>query len=113
MNHSRLPIVVLYIAIIVLFMYCIYCSVYQRDTFMNYPQLTDPTQSTTSAANTTNEASDANQQYAMLLLYLKKNPATSARFIDDIKHKFFNEECTVKSFIDFDHIAEIPTGMVF
>jgi len=79
------------------------------DSFTNYAQMMDPTVFTVSHPD--KEA--ANQQYASLLLYLKKNPADSAAFIDDIKRKFFKDQCTVKNLIDFEHIAEMPQGMVF
>ena len=52
------------------------------------------------------DASDANMNYTSLLLFLKKNPDKSVKFITDIKNKFFDESCTVKN-INFDTITQL------
>ena len=52
------------------------------------------------------DASDANMNYTSLLLFLKKNPDKSVKFITDIKKKFFDESCTVKN-INFDTITQL------
>ena len=46
-------------------------------------------------------------------MYIQKNPASSVKFISDIKQKFFNDSCTVKDNIDFNNIAQMPNGMPF
>lgn len=55
---------------------------------------------------TDSDASDANMNYTSLLLFLKKNPDKSVKFITDIKNKFFDDSCTVKN-INFDKITEL------
>jgi hypothetical protein len=60
-----------------------------------------------------NEASSANNNYASLLMFIKQNPQTSAKFITDIKQKFFKPTCEVKDNIDFANIAKMPNGMPF
>ena len=52
------------------------------------------------------DASEANMNYTSLLLFLKKHPDKSVKFITDIKNKFFDESCTVKS-INFDTITQL------
>ena len=56
--------------------------------------------------STASDASDANMNYTSLLLYLKKHPDKSVKFITDIKNKFFDESCTVKN-INFDTITQL------
>ena len=56
--------------------------------------------------STASDASDANMNYTSLLLFLKKNPDKSVKFITDIKKKFFDESCTVKN-INFDTITQL------
>lgn len=56
--------------------------------------------------STASDASDANMNYTSLLLFLKKNPDKSVKFITDIKNKFFDESCTVKN-INFDTITQL------
>lgn len=55
---------------------------------------------------TDSDASEANMNYTSLLLFLKKHPDKSVKFITDIKNKFFDESCTVKS-INFDTITQL------
>lgn len=55
----------------------------------------------------------ANQQYAGLLLFLKKYPDRSIPFIKDIQSKFFTESCIVKPSISFSSLAQFPNGMLF
>jgi hypothetical protein len=46
-------------------------------------------------------------------MYIQKNPSESLKFIQDIKNKFFEDSCTVKSNIDFNNIAQMRDGMPF
>ena len=61
---------------------------------------------TDSDASAASDASEANMNYTSLLLFLKKHPDKSVKFITDIKNKFFDESCTVKS-INFDTITQL------
>jgi hypothetical protein len=80
-----------------------------HELFVNYPQQVNPM-----AKIQTNAAADtANNNYASILMFLQKNPATSAKFIEDIKQKFFSDSCTVRDNIDFANIAQMPNGMPF
>ena len=56
--------------------------------------------------NADSDATEANMNYTSLLLFLKKHPDKSVKFITDIKSKFFNESCTVKN-INFDTITQL------
>jgi hypothetical protein len=81
----------------------------KRDFFVNYPQQINPYE----APKSNPEAITANNNYASILMYIKKNPDKSAKFISDIKQKFFNDNCSVKNTIDFKSIATMPFGMPF
>lgn len=81
----------------------------KRESYINYAQQVDP-----EAKVTTNPAiANANTSYASILLFLQNNPAQSAKFITDLKDKFFTESCTVKNNIDFNNIAQLPNGAPF
>ena len=77
--------------------------------FVNYPQQVNPN----APIKSNPEANTANNNYASILMYLQKNPSSSLKFISDIKQKFFNDSCTVKNNIDFNNIAQMPSGMPF
>jgi hypothetical protein len=77
--------------------------------FVNYPQQVDPN----APIKSNPEANTANNNYASILMYIKNNPSSSLKFISDIKQKFFNDSCTVKDNIDFNNIAQMPSGMPF
>jgi hypothetical protein len=79
------------------------------DTFINYPQQVDPMKT----VNSNPDVAAANNNYAALLLFLQNNPSKSGNFIADIKQKFFTNNCTVKSDIDFNNIAKMSSGMPF
>jgi hypothetical protein len=81
----------------------------RREYFINYPQQVNPNAPIKSKP----EANTANNNYASILMYIQKNPASSVKFISDIKQKFFNDSCTVKDNIDFNNIAQMPGGMPF
>jgi hypothetical protein len=83
----------------------------QYDTYINYIHQVDPTVEIDSTVSS--EIATANNSYASLLMYIKNNPSKSAKFIADIKDKFFNDNCTVKSDIDFGNIAQFKGGMPF
>ncbi len=68
-----------------------------KQGFTNYPQQIDPTKPIKSDPDT----DEANQNYVQILYYLSKNPMKSTRFIEDIRTKFFNPSCSIKSDIDF------------
>jgi len=91
MNHTS-TIVILFI-IIIIFIY-----IYTVRTTENYSSELD---------------NAANSNYAAILLYLQSNPKQSVKFISDLKMKFFNDQCNVKSNIDFNNLAQLPYGPVF
>ena len=83
-----------------------------RERFINYPQMPNPMASVPSGTDS-NEAASANNDYASLLMFIKQNPQKSAKFITDIKQKFFKSSCEVKDTIDFANLAKMPGGMPF
>jgi hypothetical protein len=84
----------------------------QWERFMNYPQMPNPLAAVPSTTDSS-EASTANNNYAALLMFIKQNPQKSAKFITDIRQKFFKSSCEVKDTIDFPNIAKMPNGMPF
>lgn len=99
-------IIVLNIILLVIF---IYTTTNTYDYFVNYPQVVDPT----STPKSDQEANAANNNYASILMYIQSHPSKSINFISDIKQKFFNNSCTVKDDINFNTIAQMPSGMPF
>jgi len=81
----------------------------KRELFINYSQQVNPI--ITSQSNPNMDA--ANNNYASILMFIKDNPSKSIKFIQDIKQKFFDNNCRVKSNIDFNNIAELPSGVIF
>lgn len=79
------------------------------DSFTNYPQQVDPM----AKPKSNPEKDSANNNYASILLYIQNNPSKSFKFIQDIKQKFFDSSCSIKSDIDFNKIAQMPNGMPF
>ena len=61
---------------------------------------------TSTDTDANSEVSEANMNYASLLLFIKKHPDKSAKFITDIKNKFFEDSCSVKT-IHFDTITDL------
>jgi hypothetical protein len=111
MNLTKLgPSVWIIFLNIVLLIILLYTLSYKRyDSFINYPQQVNP-----SAKPTTNSGRDtANNNYASILMYVQQNPAQSVKFIQDVKQKFFDDSCKVKTNIDFSDIAQLPDGMPF
>jgi len=113
MNLTKLGfsswIIILNIMLFLILLYII--SINQRDSFINYPQQVDPLakpQSTDMAG-----VSEANNNYASILMFIQQNPSKSIKFIEDIKQKFFDNSCKVKPNIDFNNIAQMPNGMPF
>lgn len=86
-------------------------SINHRDSFINYPQSVDPLAKPQTTA--IEGISEANNNYASILMFIQKNPSNSIKFIEDIKQKFFDNSCKVKPSIDFDNIAQMPNGMPF
>lgn len=82
------------------------------ERFINYPQMVNPMAAVPSGTGS-NEAASANNNYAALLMFIQQNPQKSAKFITDIKQKFFKPTCEVKDNIDFANMAKMPNGMPF
>ena len=76
---------------------------------LNYAQQVDPI----AKPKSNPEANSANNNYASILMYIQQNPSKSLNFIKDIKDKFFEDSCKVKSNIDFANIASMPGGLPF
>jgi hypothetical protein len=84
-------------------------SLLRADTFVNVPQQVNP-----EAPITTDSAvTEANDQYAALLLFIKNNPSKAAGFLTDIQRKFFDRSCTLRSDINFNDILNFPEGAPF
>ena len=98
MNHLSRLIICLCILLIIIGYQII--KEFEVESFDSNPLAVVKTDSTAS------DASDANMNYTSLLLFLKKNPDKSVKFITDIKNKFFDESCTVKN-INFDTITQL------
>ena len=81
-----------------------------NETFINYPEQVNPSAKISSDSDA---SATANNNYASILMFLQKNPAKSGKFIEDIKSKFFDTSCNIKSDIDFKSIATMPYGMPF
>ena len=127
MNLTKLGfsswIIVLNIILLLILLYAI--SINKRDSFINYPQQVDPLakpQTEGSLRQTEGSlwqktaiagASEANNNYASILMFIQNNPSNSIKFIEDIKQKFFDDSCKVKPSIDFNNIAQMPNGMPF
>ena len=80
----------------------------EKQGFIDYPQQVDPTK-----INPSNpDANEANQNYAQILNYISKNPSKSIKFIEDVRTKFFNPSCSVKSKISFNNLMN-NSGPVF
>ena len=111
MNLSKLGpsswIIFLNIGLLLILLYVL--SINFRESFINYPQQIDPNAKPKSDP----EAASANNNYASVLMYIQSNPSKSLKFIQDVKSKFFNDSCTVKSNIDFNSIAQMSDGMPF
>jgi hypothetical protein len=79
------------------------------DTFVNIPQQVNP-----EAPVKQDPAIDtANMNYTALLAFIKENPLKSGRFIQDIRSKFFADNCPVRDYIDFNNIITLPNGPIF
>jgi hypothetical protein len=100
-------IIFLNIILLVILLYIL--SIKHRDSFINYPQQVDPN----AKPKSNPEANSANNNYASVLMYIQKNPSDSLNFVSDIKNKFFDDTCKVKSNIDFANIASMPGGLPF
>lgn len=104
-------IIVLNLILILTFITIIFINP-SSDSFINYPQMLNPIAAPTSSSNS-GEAATANNNYAAILMFLQQNPQKSAKFIMDIKQKFFKSTCEVKDNINFNNLAKMPNGMPF
>jgi hypothetical protein len=111
MNLSKLSFSswIIFLNIILLLILLYKLSYNHRDSFINYPQQINPQ----AAVKSNPEADSANNNYASILMFIQKNPSQSLKFITDIKSKFFDDSCKVKSNIDFSNIAQMPDGLPF
>ncbi len=113
MNLTKLGksgiVVLLHFALLIILLYVLQQP--SLDSFTNYPQQVDPMAPVNKKSNP--EKNSANNNYASILMYIKNNPSNSFKFIQDIKQKFFDSSCSIKSDIDFNKIAQMPNGMPF
>jgi hypothetical protein len=111
MNLSKLGtsswIVLLNIALLIILLYVLHSK--SADSFVNYPQQVDPMAKPVSNP----DVEQANNNYAQILMFIQNNPSKSIKFIQDIRKKFFDDTCQVKSNIDFTSIAQLPLGVPF
>ena len=111
MNLSKLGpsswIIFLNLLLLIVLVYIL--STKHRDSFINYPQQVDPN----AKPQSNPEANSVNNNYASILMYIQKNPSDSFNFIKDVKSKFFDDTCKVKSNIYFANIASMPGGLPF
>jgi hypothetical protein len=112
MNLTRLGlsswIIILNITLFIILLLSLTTKI-SLDTFINYPQQVNPS----APVKSDPAAITANNNYASILMYIQNNPAKSAKFITDIKSKFFEDACKVKDNIDFNNLAQMPFGMPF
>jgi hypothetical protein len=111
MNLSKLGISswIIFLNIFLIITLYIVILTNKYESFANIPQQVNPTATISSNP----EITTANNAYASILMFLQNNPSKSAKFIEDIKNKFFSNNCTVKSDINFTDIAKMPYGMPF
>ena len=116
MNITKLGfsswIIILNIVLLLTLIYVITTN--NHDSFINYPASpSDPLAKPATTA--TADVAEANNNYASILMFIQKNPSKSIKFIQDIKQKFFDDSCTVKSNIDFSnmlHTSNVSIGSV-
>lgn len=111
MNLTKLGysswIIILNLILLIILLFILHTK--QSDSFINYPQQVDPMAKPISKP----EVEAANNNYASLLMFIQNNPSKSLNFIQDIRKKFFDDSCKVKSNIDFTTIAQLPMGVPF
>jgi hypothetical protein len=84
------------------------------DGFVNYPQQVDPTaKPNSSGVGISPDAAAANDHYAAILMFIKQNPSRAAGFITDVKQKFFDKSCTVRSDMDLENLVNFSDGVPF
>ena len=84
------------------------------DGFVNYPQQVDPTaKPNSSETGVSPDAAAANDHYAAILMFIRENPTQAAGFLTDVKRKFFNPSCTVRSDIDLVNLVNFSDGVPF
>ena len=101
-------LIILNIVLIITLVLSIIIRPYEH--FINYPEQVNPTAKISSDSDA---SATANNNYASILMFLQNNPAKSGKFIEDIKLKFFDTSCNIKSDINFKSIATMPYGMPF
>jgi len=106
LNFSS-KIFLLNILLLFVLIYIIYSK--RIDYFVNYGQQVDPM----AKPQNNPDIDAANNNYSSLLMFIKSNPSKSVNFIQDIRQKFFDNTCKVKSNIDFPNIAQLPLGVPF
>ena len=111
MNITKLGvsswIIILNIILLLTLLYVI--TINKSDSFINYPQQFDPLAKPDTSS--TADIAEANNNYASILMFIQKNPSKSIKFIEDIKQKFFDDSCNVKSNIDFSNIIHSSNGI--
>jgi uncharacterized membrane protein len=100
---------IIFLNLILLIVLVYILSTKHRDSFINYPQQVDPN----TKPKSNSEANSVNNNYASILMYIQNKPSDSFNFIKDVKSKFFDDSCKVKSNIDFANIASMPGGLPF
>ncbi len=96
---SGLWIIIINIILIVLLFYKSIKD--NNDYFMNYPEQVD----TNKVVKTNIDTSQANESYAIILNYIKKYPEKSYAFINDIRNRFFQTDCSIKNTIDYNNLT--------
>jgi hypothetical protein len=109
MNLSKLGFSVWIILLNIILLLLLLRQLWARESFINLPQQVDPD----APIKEDPAIATANDNYASLLLFIKDHPDKSGPFIKDIRNKFFADDCKVKSYIDFNNIASIPSGGPF
>jgi hypothetical protein len=111
MNLTKLGysswIIILNLILLFALLYILYSK--HSDSFINYPQQVDPM----AKPKSNPDVEAANNNYASLLMFIQNNPSKSLNFIQDVRKKFFDDTCKVKSNIDFSTIAQLPLGVPF
>ena len=111
MNPSKLGtsswIIILNLILLITLIFIIISK--PKEYFINYPQQVNPS----GPIQTNTDAETANNNYISILMFIKQNPEKSAKFISDIKQRFFQESCEVKSDINFNNIAQMTNGLPF
>jgi hypothetical protein len=111
MNITKLNLNILGIFLIIFicitFLYILLIK--YQESFINYPEQINPL----SKYDSDVKSNVANNNYTSLLMYIKSNPYDSFKFIKDIQTKFFDNNCNIKTDIDFKNIEILQHGLPF